>query len=134
MIFLAVLFMVNGTWERNEHLWAFKNARTFPIEVSKEMTYIELVDKVYKRVDIDRFKYDLKFEVQYEAGTMPIEPALLKGDLDIMYYTKYKSRRSFPLCVTLVSKEIITLSAKQGVDKGKNVMHEELPRVELNKR
>ena len=125
--------MVNGTWERNGHLYVFKNARTFPLEVSKETTYMELVDKVYKRVDIDRSKYDLKFEVPYEAGNMPIEPALLKDDMDVKYYTKNKSRRSYALCVTLVSKEVMALTPKIK-DKGKNVMNEELSRVELNKR
>ena len=111
----------------------FKNARTFPLEISKETTYTGLVDKVYNRVDIDRSKYDLKLEVPYEAGNMPIEPALLKDDIDVKYYTKCKSRRKYALCVTLISKEITAFSANK-VDKGKNVINEELPRVELNKR
>ena len=75
------------------------------------MVYIELVDKVYKRIDIDRFKYDLKLKSHYAMGTIPMEPALLKDDVDVMYYTKHKNRKRFPLCVRLVSKEIIASSA-----------------------
>ena len=50
--------MVNGTWEKEGHLWMFTNADTRAFEVPKEVTYTELVDFLYDKLKLDRFGFD----------------------------------------------------------------------------
>ena len=61
----------------------FSNAFTFAIDVSKHVTYTELVDKVYETIDVDRFMFDLKLEVPYAIGTIPMASVVLKNNVDV---------------------------------------------------
>ena len=132
--FFAVYLLFNGTREKEEHLWVVSNAVTFYVDVSKDITFRELVDKVYETIDVDRFTFDLKLEVPYAMGTIPMALVVLKNDANVSYYMKHKNRKRFSLCISLVSKKIIASIANQGVVKAKNEMIEELSRFEPNKR
>lgn len=121
----------------------FKDARTESFDVSKDLTYTELVDKVYEMINVDRFSYDLKLEVPYTMGVLPIAPQVLTNDANVSYYLKHKHRKRFPICVSLIAKHIITppnVIAPTSVcrevykGKGKEIMVEELSRNEPKKR
>ena len=126
--------LFNGMWGKKGHLWVFSNAIALVVDVSKDITYTELLDKMYETIDVDRFTFDLKFEVSYTMDTIPMDRTVLKNDVTfhIIWFTK--NRKRFSLCVSLVSKEIIASSAYWGVCRAKNVMIEELTRFEPNKR
>ena len=109
--------MVNDTWEKEGHLWRFTNADTRAFKVSKEVTYSELVDFLYEKLELDRYAFDLQLEVAYTIGTIPLSPAVLKDNGDVSHFVKHKYHNRFPLCVSFVPKQIITPIAYRGVCK-----------------
>ena len=99
--------MINGTWEKEGHQWVFTNAEFRAFVIPKEVTYTELVDFLYEKFELDRFAFDLKLEIPYTIGTIPLGPAILKDNGDVSHFMKHKYRNRFPLCVSLVPKQII---------------------------
>ena len=84
VFFFAVFIMVNGTWEKEGHIWRFTNAETRAFEIPREITYTELVDFIHEKLKLlDRFTFDLKLEVSYTMGTIPMGPAVLKDNGDV---------------------------------------------------
>ena len=128
--------MINGTWEKEGHQWVFTNAEFRAFVVPKEVTYTELVDLLYEKFELDRFAFDLKLEVPYAVGTIPVGPAVLKDNGDVSHFMKHKYRNRFPLCVSLVPKqiEVIAPIAYRGVCKGKDVEVGMVSRNEPKKR
>ena len=85
----------------------FVDARTESLDLPKEISYTDLVNKVYEMINVDRFSYDLKLEVPYTMGVLPIAPQVLTNDANVSYYMKHKHRKRFPICVSLIEKQII---------------------------
>lgn len=117
----AVFILFNGTWKKEEHLWVFSNAVTFVVDVSKDITYTELVDKVYKTIDVDKFTFDIKLDVPCTMGTFRT-----------IWSTK--NREGIFTMWSLVPKELIASNTCRGVDEGKKLIIGDLPRFEPNKR
>ena len=67
-------------------------------------------------------------------GTILMAHAVLKDNGDVSFFMKHIYRNRFPLCISLVPKQIIAPIAYRGVCKGKDVEVEKVSRNEPKKR
>ena len=56
------------TYEKEDQKGLFINVVTFVFDILKDVNYVQLVD-IYETIEVDKFMFDLKIEVLYNAST-----------------------------------------------------------------
>ena len=113
LIFFTHSYLVsyNGEWKQSgEHNgWMFSGKESKCLGVSREITYVKLIDCLYDLLGFDRSKYDLVLKVVYQLGGGIITPTMIINVEDLSFFLDEISiliQHRTPLCVSIIERII----------------------------
>ena len=66
--------------------WTFTSKESKGLDVSREITYANLIDHLYDLLGYDRSKYDLVLKVVYQLGGGNITPIVISNDENLSLF------------------------------------------------
>ena len=104
----------NGEWKQSgEHSgWTFSGKESKGLNVSRDITYANLIDHLYDLLGFERSKYDLVLKVVYQLGGGIIASTMITNDEDLGFFFNEISiliQYRTPLCVSVVERTIPTV-------------------------
>ena len=91
-------------------LWSYIAKESKAMGVGKGITFVTLIDKLYKLIGVDKNCFDLELKVVYKCGGgdgIPIPPTKITTDSDLELWLEemsYSIQNCTPLCVSILPK------------------------------
>ncbi|XP_062086059.1 uncharacterized protein LOC133792158 [Humulus lupulus] len=104
-----IIVSYNGVWEQKGEKWNFKAGSNTIIHVPIDVGYIELLEKLYSKLKVDRSLFDLKLEVPFTCNDFSVDPIEITDDegVSALILENSKSlKHRVPLCVSSIAKNI----------------------------
>ncbi|XP_062104417.1 uncharacterized protein LOC133815617 [Humulus lupulus] len=104
-----IIVSYNGVWEQKGEKWNFKAGSNTIIYVPIDVGYIELLEKLYSKLKVDRSLFDLKLEVPFTCNDFSVDPIEITDDegVSALILENSKSlKHRVPLCVSSIAKNI----------------------------
>ncbi|XP_062100885.1 uncharacterized protein LOC133806813 [Humulus lupulus] len=104
-----IIVSYNGVWEQKGEKWNFKAGSNTIIHVPIDVGYIELLEKLYSKLKVDRSLFDLKLEVPFTCNDFSVDPIEITDDegVSALILENSKSlKHQVPLCVSSIAKNI----------------------------
>ena len=103
---IHILVSYNEEWKQSrEHSgWIFTGKESKDLDVSREITYGNLIDRLYDLMEHDRSKYDFLLKVIYQLEGGIIAPTVISNDEDLGFFLDEISMHRTPLCVLVVER------------------------------
>lgn len=108
MSMVRILVAYDGEWIESPEggVFRFNGSKSKGISVPKKITYLELLDRVYCLLMVDRNEFDIIMKFLY-ASSLPVAPADIVNDDDVNFFIGENSGNvslRTPLCLTLVRR------------------------------
>ena len=101
----------NGEWKQSgvHSDWSFSHKESQGFSVSRDITYTNLIDRLYDLLEFDRSKYNSVLKVVYQLGGGIIAPILISNNEDLSFFLNEISisiQYRTPLCISVVERTI----------------------------
>ena len=105
---VRIFISYDGQWRKTQDRWSFDGQKAKGMTVSKDITYHELVERLCRKLMVDQSQYDLDMRFLSDSAVL-IAPIEIENYEDINFFigeTCSKGSPRYPLCVTLIKKDI----------------------------
>ncbi|XP_021813085.1 uncharacterized protein LOC110756023 [Prunus avium] len=102
---VGILVFYNGSWVHNDNIESYEGGEAKGIIVSRNITFSELVDRIYKITNADRNKYIVTLKFSVPLSSSAYKHLKVEDNDDVQYFLKYNtdvmSSKVTPLLATL---------------------------------
>ncbi|XP_047340744.1 uncharacterized protein LOC124944521 [Impatiens glandulifera] len=114
-----VIVFYDGEWKITDGVSSFVPNSSRGLTIPPNTKYVELVDIIYRAINVDKSRYDLVLKVKYNLPGIEISPpVVIKEDMDVVFYLNEIStslQHRTPLCVSLVEKPSLTNPTQESI-------------------
>ncbi|CAL8174682.1 unnamed protein product [Prunus armeniaca] len=102
---VGILVFYNGSWVHKDNIESYEGGEAKGIIVSRNVTFSELVDRIYKITNADRYKYIVTLKYSVPLSSSAYKHLKVEDNDDIQYFLKYNmdvmTSKVTPLLATL---------------------------------
>ncbi|CAL8124713.1 unnamed protein product [Prunus armeniaca] len=102
---VGILVFYNGSWVHKDNIESYEGGEAKGIIVSRNVTFSELVDRIYKITNIDLNKYSLTLKYSVPLSSSAYKHLKVEDNDNVQYFLKYSTgvmtSRVTPLLATL---------------------------------
>lgn len=102
---VGILVFYNGSWVHKDNIESYEGGEAKGIIVSQNITFSELVDRIYKIMNANRNKYIVTLKFSVPLSSFAYKRLKVEDNDDVQYFLKYNTdvmtSKVTPLLATL---------------------------------